>query len=108
MTVTAGARATTRVSLPWDVRNMEAFLMSTTVISTAQRLTLTKDERQLERAHRNSVLQKRIHEGELEMSRWQLLAARNTAHRLRIVASAGAGKTRTLANAIAAAATLQG
>lgn len=80
--------------------------MSTTVISTAQRLTLTKDERQLERAHRNSVLQKRIHEGELEMSRWQLLAARNTAHRLRIVASAGAGKTRTLANAIAAAATL--
>ncbi|PJM79041.1 UvrD-helicase domain-containing protein [Bifidobacterium scaligerum] len=80
--------------------------MSATAISTTQQLTLTKDERQLERAHRNSVLQKRIHDGELEMSRWQLLAARNTAHRLRIVASAGAGKTRTLANAIAAAATL--
>ena len=80
--------------------------MSSTAISTAQRLTLAKDERQLERAHRNSVLQKRIHDGELEMSRWQLLAARNTDHLLRIVASAGAGKTRTLANAIAAAATL--
>lgn len=80
--------------------------MSTTAISATQQLTLIKDERQLERAHRNSVLRRRIHDGELEMSRWQLLAARNTAHRLRIVASAGAGKTRTLANAIAAAATL--
>nr|WP_158275795.1 UvrD-helicase domain-containing protein [Bifidobacterium catulorum] len=80
--------------------------MSVTAISATQRLTLVKNERQLERAHRNSVLQKRIHDGELEMSRWQLLAARNTDHRLRIVASAGAGKTRTLANAIAAAATL--
>ncbi|MBT1174156.1 DEAD/DEAH box helicase [Bifidobacterium sp. LC6] len=80
--------------------------MSATAISTTQQLTLIKNERQLERAHRNSVLQKRIHDGELELSRWQLLAARNTDHRLRIVASAGAGKTRTLANAIAAAATL--
>lgn len=80
--------------------------MSETAISTTQQLTLAKDERQLERAHRNIVLQKRIHDGDLEMSRWQLLAARNTSHRLRIIASAGAGKTRTLANAIAAAATL--